>query len=96
MIFNTKFGVASMSLWCECLDCGGSGDAFICENGLLRAQIMAAKSQQSVFSIMGASGLFPVFALTGMILFLAGGAATTAVSNTPAEAEVRIRMSDGF
>lgn len=35
-----------MSLWCECPDCGGSGEAFICENGLLRAQMMMAKSER--------------------------------------------------
>lgn len=86
-----------MSLWCECLDCGGSGEAFICENGLLRAQLMAAKAEQNSQAVSAAVGFMGVL----LIALMTFGAIASAPSNpqqgaTQAAKEFTARMTDDF
>jgi len=86
-----------MSLWCDCLDCGGSGGAFICENGLLRAQLMAAKSKQDAQTLSAALVFMGIF----LIALMGAGAMSSASPNPQPDAqqaakEFTARMTDDF
>lgn len=35
-----------MSLWCECIDCGGHQEFIVCENKLMDMQVEVWKSQR--------------------------------------------------
>lgn len=83
-----------MSLWCECLDCGGNGDAYICENGLMRARLMVAKAEQQKYTMTIVA--LPVFIIFLSILAMASGPSTTARSTPQAVNEPTARMTDGF
>lgn len=86
-----------MSLWCDCLDCGGSGEAFICENGLMRAQIMAAKAEQDSQTLSAAMVFMGIFLIT----LMGFGAMSSTPSNpqpgaAQAAKEFTARMTDDF
>lgn len=86
-----------MSLWCECLDCGGSGEAFICENGLLRAQIMAAKAQQNSQALSAAMGFMGIILISVMAFWATASSPSIPQPDAPQAAkEFTARMSDDF
>ncbi|AXH60258.1 hypothetical protein [Pseudomonas amygdali] len=86
-----------MSLWCECLDCGGSGEAFICENGLLRAQIMAAKAEQNSQAVSVAMGFMGVFLISVMAFWAtASSPSNSQLGASQAAKEFTARMTDDF
>lgn len=86
-----------MSLWCECLDCGGSGDAFICENGLLRAQMMAAKAEQNSQALSAAMGFMGIFLISVMAFFATASSPPIPQPGAPQAAkEFTARMTDDF
>lgn len=85
-----------MSLWCECLDCGGSGEAFICENGLLRAQIMAAKAEQNSQAVSAAMGFMGIFLICVMAFWATASSPSIQLGASQAAKEFTARMTDDF